>query len=331
MSKLNQQGFTQLLIPLLLLVAIVFGVILVGTQTNLFPKAKETQTPQVAKEREIDLAGYSKAEIAPREDNAKIRVSGTVFEDLNKNSIRDNNEVNVADIGVLVFLLYRDKNTEAAEVNVEDKYYSLINYFTDKEGRYSVEFNRPYGIIEGLYTSVGIIDESTEFPNFKYLAPLGWELLPRLDGYKNFAKGEYVNDPITVFDEAAYENIDFPIIGTNKISGFVFHDRNYNGVKDNDENYQAGVNVFVDASKAINGAKKLYITASEEDGSFEFNNLPPLSKFRVKASPACPWVSSTPPFEGLTLGSAGLVNNLNFGVFYNEEDSCVTDERFFPY
>lgn len=302
MPRFKEKGFIHLFPLLILLAGIIAGVWLVQQRTNILPKASESK-PTVSAGMP-DISSCAKLDVPPRDDGAKITLSGTVFEDLNRNSIKDANEVNVKNMPILVYLLYKldNENPDATPrpnfPTDPNEYYSIIQTATNAAGNWSAEFFKPQGTIEDLGAAPGI------FTPEQYSEWL-W-----------FRKGELVNEPITIYDSTNYTNIDFPVIGTQSISGKV---RSAFG----SPVPPSGTLILLDASKASNATRPLYFAEVKIGGTYEFKNLPPLSEYRVKASVVCPWKVVTNPYHGLTLGSAGLAN-YDFEVSYDENDSCVT-------
>lgn len=313
MPKLKNGGFAHILLIFILLAGIVTGVYLVQHPQIFKPKAHEGNP---LTNNLFDITNYSEQE--PTGSN-KIYLSGTVFEDLNRNGVKDKNEVFVKNIKVSTAVAWISKNGE--------KSYWPLALPTDNNGFWSFEFEKGWigESIENLLVSVGEVVwlHNNGKIYLQPFPPIGWNILPIKDNYHPFfQKGTIINDPIPIYGNTNYANIDLPVIGKQSISGKVSG---------------GGITaVLLDASKSDIFTKKLYITRTEEDGYYEFENLPPLTKYRIKVTSLCPWKVITPAYEGHGLGYAGENTNdplnytpinsyFDFQVAYDENDPCVTN------
>lgn len=311
MPNLNQKGIAHLFVVLILLIGIIAGVYLVQHPQIFKPKAHEGNP--VNTDSLFDITNYSELEPS---GSKKIYLSGTVFEDLNRNGVKDQNEVYVKNIKVSATIAWISRNGE--------NFYWTLATPTDNNGYWSFEFDKGWigESIENLLVSVGEV----VWPHNngkKYLQPfppIGWETLPIKGNYHPFfQKGTIINDPIPIYGNTNYSNIDLPVIGQQSISGKVSG---------------GGITaVLLDASKSDIFTKKLYIANTKEDSSYEFGNLPPLTKYRIKVTSLCPWKVITPAYEGVGLGYAGENTNdplytptnshFDFQVAYDEDDPCI--------
>lgn len=339
----NQKGFVQVLVILLLLVGVgaaVWGI--QNARTVLKPQASESNPTSannlLNKVRDIESKAV-KIDQKQLFGDREVVLPVTVFEDSNKNGIKDEGEVGIPNVNVEIKSYY-----SATAVGYDDKYYydprentgvtdSLGNITWEMPGDGTVvdpETSENFKIeLFHVYVSIYRFDtQSTPWG----LAPHGWAESNEGQVLNKFYSKEPVPEeaPLSIDSsgETTLETAQFPLIGAQKISGQIFYDNDRNGIREGDE-LQAdrvigGLNILIDAREADNATRKLYYGVSNEDGTYEINNLPPLSQYRIKASPACPFVATTPTQSGLTLGFAGIVN-YDFGVVYDENDPCVAN------
>lgn len=331
----SQKGFASILILVVLLIGLGLGVWLIQQKTNLFPKAKESSpSDNTLLSRINDLEAKSeKIHSNQISGERTVKVPVEVFEDLNRNGVKDEGEVGIPNLHV--------EGTAFMEVSNPDKpefkpVLSLSsNNETDANGASEFRWATPGILTKGdqefrfvlkaVLVNIGTYDKGNIVNAFP--GPIGWS---RTNSPQLFFK-LYPSDPAETIildpsGETVLETAKFPIIGNQKISGHVSYSSNNQVTFNNstDKIPQPSIAIILDASKANNATKKVYVTYSKEDGSFEFDSLPPLSQYRLKASTYCPWKVMTSPYEGLTLGSAGITSNYDFNVVYNENDSCVT-------
>lgn len=337
----NQKGFASILVLVILLIGLGLGVYLVQQKTNLFPKAKEiSPSENTLLSRINDLEAKSeKIDSDQISGERTVKVPVEVFEDLNKNGIKDEGEVGIPKVPLVGTAFY--SGTDSGNSEPVHFHINAPATVTDTNG--VAEFNfKGSGILTIatsqisldsilIVTADHIIDSEKGPVITRPILPFGWA---SSDESSSFPLVKYyVADTLqlNLTGETILKTAQFPIIGNQKISGIIFRDTNGDGIKDGNEGAVStttgdeaiGIWILLDVSKANNATRKTYIVAMKKDGSYEFSNLPPLSQYRVKLSMACPAKVTTPPYEGLTLGSAGIAN-YDFGFVYDENDPCVT-------
>jgi serine-aspartate repeat-containing protein C/D/E len=186
-----------------------------------------------------------------------ISLSGTVFVDNNLNLVRENGEVG---IGNVLLTLFRFENGQYVSTGHQTR--------TDAAGRYS--FGTSLGLMPGKYQ----IRESQPTDYFSVGAIPGL-----LQGTTPL--GETVaNDKDILIDieiplgDTHGTNLDFAEAQPVEISGFVYHDRNNNGIKESGEDGIGGVDIQIVSITTI-GAPVSRTVRTAADGSYELVGLPP--------------------------------------------------------
>lgn len=271
MSK-NENGFAQVFLVLLLSVALGISVFLVQQKTHILPFAHEDNPNSVNSltQQINELDSMQQIDNSQIVGNKTVTIPISVFDDLNRNSMRDNGETGIPNIAVKAFIRIDVTDAETREIK---HLVGVRSGLTDKDGKYSLSFLRAVTLSSGEKTELkSLLITLGNKESHGVLIPIGWEKTnmnsPYIVSVSNF--GDPLEDIVT-------EPVQFPLIGQQKISGTVFYDANKNGVKDVDEGPQAGIGILIDASKSDNTSKKVYYSASMEDGHFEFINLPPLT------------------------------------------------------
>ncbi len=347
--KLNQQGIIHLIPLFILLVGIVAGVYLVQQRTNILPFASEETTQPFQSDQNAkpitSETDQIKEIIAKSEfiDQNKIlgertvKIPVEVFEDKNENGIKDEGEAGIPNMPVEGKAVYIEGTTEYSknsEVQTRKARFfdSKVLINTDKDGMVQFDWVGPGTYTENnssttirvrlAYAIILVGKENWDGSKVEHIAPYGWK------STTGISSKFYVVTETEPSGETILEKAQIPLFGAQKISGLVFYDNNRNGVRDGDElqsdRVVGRVRVLIDATKANNSPWKLYYGESKNDGTYEIDNLPPLSSYRTKVVPICPLTTTTSPVEGLSLGSAGLVN-YDFGVIQDDNDPCVTN------
>lgn len=337
MPKLNQKGTAALFPLILLLIGLVIGLYLVQQRTNLLPKAYEAN-PDSANNLSIIREIEAKAEKISSDQilgEKTVKIPVVVYEDLNKNGVKDGTEIGIPNILVKLKTLYSVDSLGNSETHYFDY---TVTENTDASGQVTW-LAVGNGLVVDRETSANlkvklfhVYVSIYQFnrPNPIVVAPYGWVeskyLLQKFysTNSENGPKPEVAPLLDSPSGEVILETAEFGLVGAQKISGKVFYDANKNGLVDSGENGQPNISILIDASKADNATKKVYYGISKEDGTYEIEDLPPLSKYRIKVSTACPWTATTKPYDGLTLGSAGLAS-YDFGVNYSENAPCVSE------
>lgn len=337
-SRNKEKGFVQVLLILLLLVGV--GVAVWGIQnarTVLKPRASESNVaanPALQKIAELESSA-EKIEENAIQGFVMVKIPVMVFEDLNKNGVKDEGEVGIPNINLRSKAFYSIDNSGDAIIGERPSWSNYLEAFKTTGSDGTAEFNwiglgTTYGKATDTITKVKL-QYAVVSLHYKgsvgidFAAPFGWDTsniyFSTIKFYPDIREN---GNPLQINGDTILETAEIPLIGNQKITGTVFYDTNKNGIKDNDESPIQGPWVLLDASRADNATKRAYVVVSTEDGVYEFKDLPPLSSFRIKLSTACPGLSTTKPYEGFTLGSAGNVT-YDFGVVYDYNDPCVTN------
>ena len=202
-------------------------------------------------------AGYNFAENAPTPPQEKpASISGTVYDDANKNGKRDAGEKGIPN--ATVTLTGKDKNGKDVNLTV----------ITDKDGHYSFK-----GLTPGTYS----VTETQ---------PQGWEDGKDSLGTGVSKPGTLGNDKVTEIAVAAGESgVDYNF-GENKakkppvtpgdkpasLSGYVFNDVNKNGKRDAGEKGVAGVTVKLTGVDK-DGKSVARTATTDATGKYTFNGL----------------------------------------------------------
>jgi serine-aspartate repeat-containing protein C/D/E len=186
-----------------------------------------------------------------------ISLSGNVFVDNNLNLVRENGEVG---IGNVLLTLFRFENGQYVSTGHQTR--------TDAAGRYS--FGTSLGLMPGRYQ----IRESQPTDFFSVGAIPGL-----LQGTGPLGK-TVANDKDILIDieiplgDTHGTNLDFAEAQPVEISGFVYHDRNNNGIKESGEEGIGGVDIQIVSITTI-GAPISRTVRTAADGSYELVGSPP--------------------------------------------------------
>jgi hypothetical protein len=228
-------------------------------------------------------------------------ISGTVWNDLNRNGSRDFNSLTgaIIDTGIANWSVYLDLNRNGVWDTTEPK------TLTDVNGDY-------------LFSDLQIGDYKV-----KEVVPTGWEIAPLFnDGYT-----------VTVFSgsnsvahDFANYNLSVTVPGT--ISGVVWNDLNSNGIRDTNpstglpETGLAGWVVFVDANAdGLFTAGETQVTTAS-DGSYTLSNIQPGTVTIVLVSQTG-WRATAPltNSRSIVLRSGDNLTNQSFGQAELRESS----------
>lgn len=186
-----------------------------------------------------------------------ITLSGTVYVDNNLNLVRENGEVGIGDV---LLTLFRFENGQYVSTGHQTR--------TDVQGRYS--FGTSLGLMPGKYQ----IRETQPSDYFSVGAIPGL-----LEGAGPLGK-TVANDKDILIDieiplgDTHGTNLDFAEAQPVEISGFVYHDRNNNGLKESGEEGIGGVDIQIVSITTI-GAPISRTVRTAADGSYELVGLPP--------------------------------------------------------
>ncbi|MFN7292624.1 MAG: SdrD B-like domain-containing protein [Pirellula sp.] len=186
-----------------------------------------------------------------------VTLSGTVYVDNNLNLVRENGEVGIGDV---LLTLFRFENGQYVSTGHQTR--------TDIQGRYS--FGTSLGLMPGKYQ----IRETQPSDYFSVGAIPGL-----LEGAGPLGK-TVANDKDILIDieiplgDTHGTNLDFAEALPVDISGFVYHDRNNNGLKESGEEGIGGVDIQIVSITTI-GAPISRTVRTAADGSYELIGLPP--------------------------------------------------------
>lgn len=186
-----------------------------------------------------------------------ISLSGTVYVDNNLNLILENGE---AGIGNVLLTLFRFENGQYVSTGHQTR--------TDAQGRYS--FGTSLGLMPGTYQ----IRETQPTDYFSVGA------IPGLLGTTGPLGKTVANDKDILIDieiplgDTHGTNLDFAEAQPVEISGFVYHDRNNNGLKETGEEGIGGIDIQIVSITTI-GSPVTRTVRTNADGSYELVGLPP--------------------------------------------------------
>ncbi len=207
----------------------------------------------------------------------QISISGTVFNDLNNNTIRDGGEPGLA--GWTVFLDANNSGTlDAGETST----------LTDASGNFSF-LNQGPGTFRVREVLMSGFTRTTVNP------------------------ADIVASSGTNVANVLFGNIGGQPAPANSISGLAFHDINGNGFRDAGEPGQSGWIIFLDNNNNGNLDAGESLTVTDSNGNYSFTNLA-VGVYRVREVPPAGWVRTTPnPADIVLVG--GAVTGVNFGNF----------------
>ncbi|MBI1249078.1 hypothetical protein GC197_14700 [bacterium] len=207
-------------------------------------------------------------------------LSGYVYHDRNNDGVRDPGEEGIG--GVLV-QLYDENGIQAGLAITDDNgYYEFTNLV---KGQYRIEELQPFEYMDGLDTA-GTIFGTT----------VGAAVNP----------GDQINTIDVKWGDQGIE-YNFGEIKLGSLSGYVYHDLNVDGHKDSGEPGIADVTVTL-----INtDTNDTYVTITDENGYYEFQNLIP-GNYRV--------LETQPIAYQDGLDEAGTINGSVRGVAVNPGD-----------
>jgi protocatechuate 3,4-dioxygenase beta subunit len=208
------------------------------------------------------------------------RISGLVYSDLNSNGIQDSNEPGLP--GVTVFL---DGNSNGVLDPGE------MSLTTDSSGNYSFT-----NLASGSY-------------RVRERVPAGWVLTSGSSAVSVFGSGSTITG--VTFGNF---NIAAVLPPSNRISGQVYNDLNFNGTPDSGEPGLSGLTVFLDSNN--NGALDPgeMSTLTDASGNYRFTNLP-VGTYRVReAVPASGVLTSANPTP-IVLANGSISTGVTFGNF----------------
>ncbi len=274
-------------------------------------------------------------------------ISGTKYNDLNGNGIKDTDEPGLAGWNIQ---LSKDGNVINATATGQDGSYAFSNLApgtytlsevaqdgwtqTAPQGSYTVDLKdadvtaRDFGnkgnlSISGVkfYDANGNGVQDSDEPGIPgqavKLVQNGKEIATATSGqdgsyaFNNLAPGTYeVDDPITV--SVTIKSVivaPIPIIGSYSVSGVKFNDINGNGVKDPGEPGIA--NWGIDLVLAVPGHDLLLAQVqTDANGAYKFDHLFP-GTYQIKELAKQGWTPTTP--TELTVNIPGSSTNQNFG------------------
>jgi subtilisin family serine protease len=235
-----------------------------------------------------------KAEASPE----VYTVAGSVFADLNNNSVFDGDDARMPNITV-----YWDVNRNGAFEASEP------TTVTNSNGDYTLQVSS---------TTPGTFSIGVRLPGSD------WQFKQPADGVADVTLPNFpvpvVNFALTAPSDAFPDNPPPGALG--RILGIVFNDLDKDGVRDQAEPGQVGVRIFIDANgdNLWQATEASAITAS--NGSFVLDNVPPGLNIRVdvhienEGTPAAPWSMTTPTlgYRLVSIGTGGTATGVVFGV-----------------
>ncbi len=228
--------------------------------------------------------GYDFCEHAPGS------LSGYVYHDANHNGVMDGQEVGLG--GAVVTLLDADRRVVAQDRTSSDGFYRFDGLAA---GEYTIREQQPEGWLDGLDaagTIQGAVVGRAENP------------------------GDRISDIQLRYGEQGV-HYDFGELAPVKIGGFVYHDRNNNGIRDADEEGIGGAQLRV-IPVAAQAPQEAVNIVSSADGMYMTGMIAP-GRYRI--------VQVAQPegyFDGLD--SAGTVNGQPQGSALNPGDAIESIE-----
>jgi len=203
-------------------------------------------------------------------------IGGWIFNDLNRNGVRDGGEPGLG--GIEVYLSGRP-------------------IISDSSGHYSFDSLYP-----GSY-------------NLEVNMPPHWAIISPPSHKYHFDIPGGIKIDTANFGEA-------PSTKNASISGWLFHDRNRNSVRDGDEPGLAGLAVYI-------GGDVDSTTVSDSTGHYSFDSLYP-GYYSVWANKPPNWVISSPgpSVYSFNLPDGKKIDTANFGEFSSARDASVSGQCF---
>lgn len=233
-----------------------------------------------------------------------VSISGTVWHDENANLIQEESESGIA--GVTVLLQKQDDTGEYVDVPSGSSASTFTT--TDLQGFYS--FGTDLGLVPGTYRVVEVQPES-------YSLSVG-EVSGTVDGIPRgsvtLASSNMISDIVIPLGDMHGVDFDFAEARPASICGFVYHDVNQNGQRDEGEEGIAGVEMMLTSlSTGMASIPSHVFTAS--DGSYCFEGLAPGEYQVVQAVQPSGFV------DGMDL--AGAVSGVPSGEAINPGDQII--------
>ena len=207
-------------------------------------------------------------------------ISGTVFNDANKNNSKDSSESGIG--GVTVFI---DKNKNGSKDSGEP------STTTDSGGGYFFG-----GLASGSY-------------RVKQLSKSGFKITSPSSGYYDLSLSTNQNISAKNF---ANQSTSTTTVGS--IAGNVWVDVNGNGNKDSGDNAKSSVRVYIDKNKNGKFDTGEPTATTNSSGNYKFSNLA-AGSYRVSVSQSGYRVSNpSAGYSDITVGSGSNVTSKNFGI-----------------
>ncbi|MDR0337863.1 MAG: hypothetical protein LBI18_12315, partial [Planctomycetaceae bacterium] len=212
-------------------------------------------------------------------------ISGYVYEDVNNDGIKDSDENGIADVWLELLILNADNQYVTTGQKVK----------TDSTGFYcfeNIEGGRTYKVIE---TQPKQYSDGIDTPGM-----IGHETV-----------GEAVPpDELTEIHIGANEHgihYNFGELKPASLQGFVYHDRNGNGIRNDGEEGIAGVTIQLQVLNDWNVYENIVgaTVVTGSDGQYLFENLDPFKTYRVVETQPDGWIDGK--------DTAGTINGVTVG------------------
>jgi uncharacterized repeat protein (TIGR01451 family) len=202
---------------------------------------------------------------------APTSVSGIVFQDLNKNGLRDASEKLLADVQVV--LLGTDRNGVAVNKQTVTNSNGAYSFTNLVPGRYTVYETQP-----GIYLDGNEVAGTGATGTLRNDAFLNLQLQPGVAATAfNFTEGavDPSKRPFLASSQSVGETtvVSLPVTGTGSLSGSVATDANRSSTLDNGDIGLASVLVTLAGNDAAGNAVLIHQT-TDTLGRFSFRNLP---------------------------------------------------------
>ncbi|MDR3198627.1 MAG: hypothetical protein LBU34_12240 [Planctomycetaceae bacterium] len=219
-------------------------------------------------------------------------ISGYVYEDVNNDGIKDSAENGIAGVWLELFILNSGNQYVTTGLQVQ----------TDSDGYYrfdNIEGGRTYKVIE---TQPAHYADGIDTPGFIDNESVGEAVPP--DGLTDIHIGANENGI----------NYNFGELKRASLQGFVYHDRNGNGIRNSVESGEsdgeegiAGVKIQLQVRNALGTYENVpdAVAVTGSDGQYLFENLDPFKMYRVVETQPDGWIDGK--------DSVGTVNGVPVG------------------
>ncbi|MDR0611232.1 MAG: hypothetical protein LBG58_14065, partial [Planctomycetaceae bacterium] len=241
-------------------------------------------------------------------------LSGYVYEDVNNSGKKDATENGIAGVWLELFILGSDNKYVTTGETVQtdsDGYYC----FEDIEGgqTYKIFETQPDDYADGIDTP-GMIDSVT----------VGEAVPP--DALQDIHIGA---------NEHGFQ-YNFGELKRASLQGFVYHDRNDNGIREDGEEGIEGVTIQLQVRNALGGYENVpdAVVETDWDGQYLFENLDPFQTYRIVETQPDGWSDgkdSVGTINGISSGNVSQDDNDKINDIYLRFDEHGTEYNFGEY